>query len=97
MTKSNSDIEKIIRICQENDVDMLGIFGSVARGEDSDGSDIDLLIHFSKRKSLLFLVALERKISEAIGKKVDLLTEASISPYLREKILKDLKIIYGTR
>jgi len=51
------------------------------------------LIEFSKRKSLLALVALERQISTALGKKVDLLTEAAISPYLRDRIKRDLRII----
>jgi predicted nucleotidyltransferase len=42
----------------------------------------------------LDLVALERKISAILGKKVDLLTEAALSPYLRERIKKDLQILY---
>ncbi len=88
------DIDKLIEICQKNDVARIGVFGSVARGEASEQSDIDLLVYFSKPKSLLYLVTLEREISEALGKKVDLLTEMAISPYLRESVLRDLKVIY---
>ncbi|MCR4406816.1 MAG: nucleotidyltransferase family protein [Anaerolineae bacterium] len=88
------DINKLIEICRQNDVIKVGIFGSVAHGEATDQSDIDLLVYFSKRKSLLALVALERKLSTALGRKVDLLTEAAISPYLREKIMRDLQVIY---
>ena len=73
---------------------MVGIFGSVARGEETESSDIDLLVKFSKRKSLLEIVKLEREISTALGRKVDLLTEAALSPYLREGILNELKVIY---
>ena len=76
---------------------MVGVFGSVARNEANDQSDIDLLVEFSKRISLLKLVALEREISTALGKKVDLLTEAAISPYLRDIIKRDLRVIYDAR
>jgi predicted nucleotidyltransferase len=88
------DTNKLIEICRQNDVRKIGVFGSVARGEATDQSDIDLLIEFSKRKSLLALVALEREIATALGRKVDLLTEPAISPYLRERILKDFQLIY---
>ena len=66
----------------------------MARGEDNKKSDIDLLVRFSTRKSLLSVVRLERELSEALGRKVDLLTEAAISPYLRERIMKELQVIY---
>lgn len=88
------DTNKLIEICRNNDVAKIGVFGSVARGEATDQSDIDLLVYFSKRKSLLAVVALERQLSTALGKKVDLLTEAAISPYLRERIKRDLQVIY---
>ena len=87
----------LIQLCRENDVAKLGVFGSMARGDSNDQSDIDLLVEFSKRKSLLALVSLERKMSAALGRKVDLLTEAAISPYLRERIKRDLRVIYEAR
>jgi len=40
---------------------------------------------------------LERELSKALGRKVDLLTEAAISPYLRERILKETRVVYGKR
>jgi uncharacterized protein len=88
------DSTKLIEICRQNDVSKVGIFGSVARGEATAESDIDLLVEFSKRKSLLSVVALERQLSTALGRRVDLLTEAAISPYLRERIKRDLQVIY---
>lgn len=63
---------------------MVGVFGSMVRGEATEKSDLDLLVKFTGRKSLLALVRLERELSAALGRKVDLLTEASLSPYLRE-------------
>jgi predicted nucleotidyltransferase len=91
------DVPRLIDICRQNDVSMVGIFGSMVRGEAKKKSDIDLIVRFSKRKSLLALVRLERELTEALGKKVDLLTEASISPYLREQILKEMQVVYGER
>jgi predicted nucleotidyltransferase len=91
------DLSRMIDICRQNDASMVGIFGSMARGEAKKKSDIDLIIRFSKRKSLLAMVRLERELSEALGRKVDLLTEAAISPYMRERVLKELQVVYGTR
>jgi len=91
------DTDKLIEICRKNDVAMIGVFGSMARGEASDQSDIDLLVRFSKRKSLLTLVRLEREISTALGRKVELLTEAAISPYLSERIMSELRVVYEAR
>lgn len=88
------DTNKLIEICRQNDVSKVSIFGSVARGEATEHSDIDLLVEFSRRKSLLAFVALERQLSTALGRKVDLLTEASLSPYLRDRIKRDLRVIY---
>lgn len=86
--------EALAAICQANDIDYLALFGSVARGEATPESDVDLLVHFSRRKSLLDLVRIEREISEALGCDVDLLTEASISPHLRAQILRETQVLY---
>ncbi len=76
---------------------MIGLFGSLARGEARKKSDIDLIVRFSKRKRLLAVVKLERELSEALGRKVDLLTEAVLRPYLRERILKERRVVYERR
>jgi hypothetical protein len=91
------DVNKLVELCRQNDVRQLSVFGSVARGEADEQSDIDLVVSFSKRISLLRMVALERQFSEALGKKVDLLTEAAISPDLRERIKRDLQVLYEAR
>jgi len=97
MIKLPFDKSEFIKICHENDVVMLGLFGSMARGEATDKSDIDLLVKFSKRKSLLEVIRIERELSETLGRKVDLITEAAISPYIRENILHDLEVIYAAQ
>ncbi len=67
----------------------------MARDEATEASDIDLLVSFSRPVSLLQLVTLERELSDALGRKVDLLTEASLSPYLRDHILKERQLVYA--
>ena len=91
------DLSRMIDICRQNDVAMIGVFGSMARGEAKKKSDIDLIVRFSKRKSLLAMVRLESELTEALGRKVDLLTEASISPYMRESVLREMQVVYGSR
>ena len=88
------DTHRLIDICQQNDVNFVGLFGSTARGDATDQSDIDLLVKFNGRKSFLVLVRLERELTTAMGRKVDLLTEASLNPHLRDDILHDLQVIY---
>ncbi len=88
------DTHRLIDICQQNDVNFVGLFGSMARGEATAQSDIDLLVRFTSRKSFLALVRLERELTTAMGRKVDLLTEASLNPHLRDDILRDLQVIY---
>ena len=91
------DLSRMIDICRQNDVSMIGVFGSMVRGEAKKKSDIDLIVRFAKRKSLLKMVRLERELTEALGRKVDLLTEAAISPYMRERVLKEMQVVYGSR
>ena len=90
-------LEEIEPICRKYDVSSLGLFGSVVRGDATPQSDIDLLVRFLRRKSLLTLVRLERELSNVLGCKVDLVTEGAISPYLKDRILGDLKVIYEAR
>jgi predicted nucleotidyltransferase len=88
------DKEKLQSVSRRNDVSLLGLFGSVARGYAKRKSDVDVMARFSKRKSLLDLVRIEREMSEALGQEVDLLTEASISPHLRDRIFDEMTVLY---
>lgn len=84
-------------LCRENHITFLGVFGSYSRGEQREESDIDILVRFSRRRSLLDLVRIERRLSEILGVKVDLVTEGSISPYMIDDIKKELKVIYDEK
>jgi len=92
---ANHEIEsKVISILGRYGVQSIGVFGSYARGLERPDSDLDLLVNFKERKSLLTLVRIERELSEGIGVKVDLLTEGAVSPYLIDRIKSELKVIY---
>lgn len=90
------DNHKLKTVCAKYEVDSLSVFGSFARDEARLDSDLDLLVSFSRRVSLLRLVALERELTQLFGREVDLLTEAALSPYLRDRILKERQMIYAT-
>ena len=87
MVTFSFDTDMLISLCRQNDVTKIGLFGSTARGEAQADSDLDFLVEFGTPKSLLDMVRFERQLSESLGKKVDLLTEAAISPYIRDHIL----------
>ncbi|MBT9164345.1 MAG: hypothetical protein DDT22_00300 [candidate division WS2 bacterium] len=92
--KREEIFEKIIRMLKNRGVKKIAIFGSYVRGEEKPESDIDVIVEFSERRSLLEIVGIEQELSDAIGLKVDLLTEKSISPYLIDRIKKEMVVIY---
>ncbi len=89
-----SEKEKIINICRQNDIEFCALFGSFARGEATVQSDVDLLVRFSKPKSLLGHIGIAHQFEDILGKEVDLMTENELIPNIRENVLRDLKIIY---
>ncbi len=86
--------EQLNELCRQNNIEMLGVFGSVARGEDTVESDVDLLVRFDKSPGLLDFIRLEDKFVEVLKKKVDLATEDSLHPLIRQSVLDELKILY---
>ena len=88
---------KIIPVLKSQGVLKAALFGSVVRGEAKKKSDVDILVDFSERKSLLDLVRLQFVLEDKLGKKVDLLTYDSIHPLLKDIILKEQQIIYEKR
>ena len=83
MNKFTIDIDRLIPVCRKYGVRTVSVFGSAARGEAGPDSDLDLLVDFA------------RELSAALGRKVDLLTEAALSPYLRSNILRERRQIYA--
>jgi predicted nucleotidyltransferase len=65
------------------------VFGSLARGEFSHNSDIDILVQLGDDLSLLDVVRLNREIEEALGLSVDLVEYDSLKPRIKDKILAE--------
>lgn len=86
--------KKITPIFRRRDVIKAAIFGSFARGEEKKSSDVDVLVEFQGKKSLLDLVKLQFELEDKLNRKVDLLTYNSIHPLLRDIVLKEQKVIY---
>ena len=70
-----------------------GIFGSVARGESTEASDVDFLVEFEHGRSLIDLAGLRLDLIETLGREVDVATPKSLHPSMREKILNELVTI----
>ena len=85
---------RLVPLLEQYGVRSAAIFGSYARGDQRPDSDLDLLVEFRSPMGLLTLVRIERELSEALGIKVDLLTEQSVSPYLIERIKAESKVVY---
>jgi len=85
----------IINYLHPYNPERIGIFGSYARQEDDDESDIDILVSFRETPSLLDLARIHRELSSVLGKKVDVVTESALkNKKLRKYIYNDLKIIF---
>lgn len=92
-------IEEIISLIKpillSFEIKRASLFGSFAKGNATESSDIDILVEFGEGKSLFDLIRLEMKIEEVLNKKVDIITFNSIHPYLKESILSEQVVIYG--
>ena len=81
--------EEVLKLAHQHGASRVRVFGSVAKGEDTESSDLDLLVEMEPGRSLLDLVAIKQDLEELLGCKVDVVTEASVSPYLRERVLNE--------
>ena len=95
------DKEGLLHILQTNSsqiksygISLLGIFGSFARSEETDKSDVDVIVEFSQgKKSYRKYIELVYFLEELLQKRVDVLTFQSISPILKEQIEKEITYV----
>ena len=85
--KKNRD--EIISLALKYGAYNIRICGSVARGEDTENSDIDLLVDMEQGRSLLSLGSLLMDLQDLLGCKVDILTEKSLKNRIREQVMRD--------
>ena len=76
-------------LLERYNVRSLSLFGSVARGEDAERSDVDLLVEFSRPIGFFQFVGLQRALEAILDRRVDLVTPNALKPQLRDRILKE--------
>lgn len=79
---------EILQIAARYGAGQVRVFGSVARGEAGPHSDVDILVTLEPGRSLLDLIALKQDLEDLLGRPVDVVTEAAVSPYLRAQVLQ---------
>jgi len=95
MKLNRKDIEiKVIPLLKKYEIKKAALFGSYARGEEREDSDVDILVEMGKEKSLLDLAGLQIDISELLKRKADVITYSSIHRRLKKIILKDARVFY---
>jgi uncharacterized protein len=85
----NEQRADIVRIAKANGATRVRIFGSFARGMARADSDLDLIVDLEPGRHLLDLVAIKQDLEDLLGRQVHVVTEAAISPYIRDEILRD--------
>ncbi|HEY0552918.1 MAG TPA: nucleotidyltransferase family protein [Thermoanaerobaculia bacterium] len=80
---------EILDLALTHGVRNVRVFGSLARGEGREDSDLDLLVTLGEGRSLLDLVGLKQDLEDLIHRSVDVVTEKALSPYLREQVLSE--------
>ena len=81
--------EEILQVAAKHGARNVRVFGSIARGEDDERSDIDLLVEFELGRSLLDHASLWLELQELLGCKVDVVSEGGIKPRIRDRVLRE--------
>ncbi|MEM2109996.1 MAG: nucleotidyltransferase family protein [Candidatus Odinarchaeota archaeon] len=71
-------------------VEKIGLFGSYVRGEESEESDLDILVEFKEPISLFEFMELEEYLEEILKIKVDVVSKKGLNPYIGEQILNEV-------
>ena len=81
--------EEILRVAAKRGARNVRIFGSVARGEADEASDIDILVDLEPGRSLLDLGGLWSELNELLGRKVEVVTEKGLRERIRDRVLRE--------
>ena len=76
-------------VLKQYNVKSLSVFGSVAREEEKDTSDVDILISFNRSPGLFAFMDLKNHLEDMLGVPVDLVTQQALHPHLRDRIIKE--------
>ncbi len=90
---SSKDADRVREISRRHCVHRVRVFGSAARGEAGPGSDLDLLVAFEPGRGFRDLMDFCEEVEAALGRRVDVGGEDGLSPYLRERVLKEAVVL----
>jgi len=93
-TITQIDTEKLIEIAKAQDITWLALFGSMARGEATCKSDVDLAVRFGKPITLFDLVDAQLAMAAALGRSVDLIPVDDAYRFIRQSMANDLIVLY---
>ena len=85
---------KLSSIFRSAGIEYAAVFGSVARGEDKPGSDVDILVRLGKPMGMFAYMDFIEKMEQSLKRKVDLVTEKSLNKFIKPYITPDLMTIY---
>lgn len=91
---TQKEIDIIIKTLKPYNPKRIGLFGSVARNEETSTSDIDILYSFNTPISLFIKYNIVEELQSKLHKEMDLVSENAIHPKLKQYIYNDLKMIY---
>ena len=87
--------EEIAAFCRRHHIRKLAFFGSVLRDDFTPDSDVDVLVEFEPGHAPgLAFFAMQRELSEILGRKADLNTAQDLSPYFRQEVLDEAEMLY---
>jgi predicted nucleotidyltransferase len=93
--KVNVPKDEVADFCRRNHIRRLAFFGSMLRDDFGPESDVDVLVEFEPGHTPgLAFFAMQRELSEILGRKADLNTEMDLSPYFRQEVLDEAEVLY---
>lgn len=81
--------EEILRVASSHGITEVRVFVSAARGDMKQHSDVDVLVKIEPGRSLLDIIAIKQDLENLLGRSVDVVTEPSLSPCIREEVLRE--------
>lgn len=87
---------QLVRLCEKYGIAELAVFGSVARGQDEDGSDIDFLYVLKPGSDIgLEFFGFQEELEDLLGRKVDVVSKEGLHWVIRDQILNDAQVLYA--
>ena len=94
---STVEREQLVALARKHQVAFMAVFGSFARGDADDESDLDLYVRYGRDVGMIDMLRLKHEIEDTLHREVDLIAEEVVQPYafVREQMLQDLVVLYG--